>query len=122
MGSGGGRVVQWIKKKIDSIISRCSQPTSKVSILKMKQQLHDKLNIRRTRKKIRAPDGIFRVLLIFNLSCSCFIFLFSLENAFIVFPFKTFLILTINGHITGNLNFFILISYNSNDVRMSCFI
>ena len=26
-------------------ISRCSQPTSKVSILKMKQQTHDKLNV-----------------------------------------------------------------------------
>ena len=29
---------------------RCGQPTSKVSILKMKQQQHD-INLRRTRKK-----------------------------------------------------------------------
>ena len=36
---------------------RCGQPTSKVSILKMKQQQHD-INLRRTRKKIRVPDGI----------------------------------------------------------------
>ena len=36
---------------------RCDQPTSKVSILKMKQQQHE-INLRRTRKKIRVPDGI----------------------------------------------------------------
>ena len=36
---------------------RCGQPTSKVSMLKMKQQQHD-INLRRTRKKIRVPDGI----------------------------------------------------------------
>ena len=37
---------------------RCDQPTSKVSILKMKQQQHD-VNLRRNRKKkIRVPDGI----------------------------------------------------------------
>ena len=33
---------------------RCGQPTSKVSILKMKQQQHD-INLRRTRKKNPSP-------------------------------------------------------------------
>ena len=39
-------------------IMTTGQPTSKVSILKMKQQQHD-INLRRTRKKIRVPDGIW---------------------------------------------------------------
>ena len=38
-------------------ISRCSPPTSKVSILMMKQQTHYKLNIWRTRKKSEPQMG-----------------------------------------------------------------
>ena len=38
-------------------ISRCSQPTSKVSILKLKQRTHDKLNVWRTRKKYELQMG-----------------------------------------------------------------
>ena len=50
------------------------------TILKMKQQQHD-INLRRTRKKIRVPDGrrtrtriFFRVLLKLISCCCCFIF------------------------------------------------
>ena len=45
---------------------RCDQPTSKVSILKMKQQQHD-INLRRTRKKNPSPPQINIMLLLFHL-------------------------------------------------------
>ena len=46
---------------------RCGQPTSKVSILKMKQQQHD-INLRRTRKKNPSPrwDGMGFFLSLFK--------------------------------------------------------
>ena len=45
---------------------RCGQPTSKVSILKMKQQQHD-INLRRTRIFFPSPPQINIMLLLFHL-------------------------------------------------------